>query len=400
MSVLDGPGEETSVFAQKVVAERDELRSIVRALEQARDDNAKAVYEWREKAWAMSALAVEWREKVEKALGATVLVDDSHTPDWAASQIGVLVDRTMAVEEAKLMNAAMQNATNVAMSAELDSLRSRVAHIRTVHSGLRWLNAIETALGLEHDPVNHTSEWAHDLIREIREIGNRNPACTHDGDNLEVEGASVDPDGTANQNIGLVIRCTRCKATWARDVIVGRLQPRPGDVRELEEAESAERTARSIQAKLEAETTELRAQLKKANARLTADQWARDVARRTKLPEERPAITKKFHVGPSTSGYITAGLYPDTEQPGEVFIVMDKAGSTINGLCDTIAVLTSIALQHGVPLKLLVEKLGRTRFEPDGQTGDPEIPMAHSIVDYVFRWLGHRFLPKEEETAK
>jgi ribonucleoside-diphosphate reductase alpha chain len=123
---------------------------------------------------------------------------------------------------------------------------------------------------------------------------------------------------------------------------------------------------------------------------------------RMKLPDERDSKTHKFSIA-GHEGYLTVGLY-DNQQPGEIFLRMAKEGSTISGLMDTIATMTSIALQYGVPLKALVDKFSHTRFEPSGFTNNPEIPMAKSIVDYVFRWLGNRFLqeaaaPDEQETG-
>ena len=78
--------------------------------------------------------------------------------------------------------------------------------------------------------------------------------------------------------------------------------------------------------------------------------------------------------------------------PGEIFVRMAKEGSTISGLMDSFATAISLALQHGVPLKLLVDKFAHTRFEPSGWTGNPDIPRASSIMDYLFRWLGRKFL--------
>lgn len=118
-------------------------------------------------------------------------------------------------------------------------------------------------------------------------------------------------------------------------------------------------------------------------------------AGRRKLPDERKAITHKFSVG-GHEGYITVGLYDDG-QPGEIFLVMAKEGSTISGLMDAFATSISLALQYGVPLKDLVEKFSHTRFEPSGFTKNPEIPMAKSLVDYIFRWLGSKFLSREEK---
>src|SRR5919108_202221 len=113
---------------------------------------------------------------------------------------------------------------------------------------------------------------------------------------------------------------------------------------------------------------------------------------RRKLPDERRSITHKFDIA-GHEGYITAGTYEDG-QPGEIFITMSKEGSTISGLMDSFATAISMALQYGVPLRVLVDKFSHTRFEPSGWTGSPEIPRASSIMDYLFRWLGGKFLPQ------
>ncbi len=115
---------------------------------------------------------------------------------------------------------------------------------------------------------------------------------------------------------------------------------------------------------------------------------------RRKLPDERNSITHKFSVA-GHEGYITVGLYPDGT-PGEVFISMNKAGSTISGLMDTIAVSVSTGLQYGVPLQFYVDKFSHVRFEPSGFTGNQQVPYAKSIVDYIFRWLGSRFLGESQ----
>jgi ribonucleoside-diphosphate reductase alpha chain len=117
-------------------------------------------------------------------------------------------------------------------------------------------------------------------------------------------------------------------------------------------------------------------------------------AYRHRLPVERNAITHKFDIA-GHEGYITVGLYDDG-QPGEIFLKMAKEGSTISGLMDTFATTVSVALQYGVPLRDLVHKFAHVRFEPSGFTSNPEIPIAKSIVDYIFRWMGSRFLPPEE----
>jgi ribonucleoside-diphosphate reductase alpha chain len=114
---------------------------------------------------------------------------------------------------------------------------------------------------------------------------------------------------------------------------------------------------------------------------------------RRKLPDERESITHKFSIG-GHEGYITVGKYEDGSA-GEIFITMAKEGSTISGLMDSFATMTSLALQHGVPLQLLVDKFTHTRFEPSGFTRNPEIPMAKSIMDYIFKWLASKFLSRE-----
>ncbi len=116
--------------------------------------------------------------------------------------------------------------------------------------------------------------------------------------------------------------------------------------------------------------------------------------RRRKLADERLAYTHKFSIA-GHEGYLTTGLYDDG-QPGEIFLKMAKEGSTVSGLMDTIATMTSIALQYGVPLKALVDKFSHTRFEPSGFTNNKKIPIAKSVMDYVFRYLGDRYLAIEE----
>jgi len=116
---------------------------------------------------------------------------------------------------------------------------------------------------------------------------------------------------------------------------------------------------------------------------------------RRKLPDERQAFTHKFSIA-GHEGYLTVGLYEEGK-PGEIFLKMAKEGSTISGLMDTIATMTSIALQYGVPLKALVDKFSHTRFEPSGFTNNPEIPIAKSVTDYVFRYIGNRFIEGETE---
>ncbi len=114
---------------------------------------------------------------------------------------------------------------------------------------------------------------------------------------------------------------------------------------------------------------------------------------RRKLPDERRSITHKFSIG-GHEGYLTVGLFDDGT-PGELFITMAKEGSTISGLMDSFATAVSYGLQYGVPLKFFVDKFSHVRFEPSGWTGNPQVPYAKSIMDYIFRWLGAKFLGPE-----
>ena len=117
---------------------------------------------------------------------------------------------------------------------------------------------------------------------------------------------------------------------------------------------------------------------------------------RHKLPDERRSITHKFDIA-GHEGYITAGMYEDGK-PGEIFITMSKEGSTISGLMDSFATAISMAMQYGVPLRVLVDKFSHMRFEPSGFTRNPDIPMAKSIMDYLFRWLATKFLDGKAQT--
>lgn len=110
---------------------------------------------------------------------------------------------------------------------------------------------------------------------------------------------------------------------------------------------------------------------------------------RRRLPDMRQSLTHKFSIN-GHEGYLIVGLFEDG-RPGELFIRMAKEGSTMSGLADTIGILTSLALQYGVPVEALALKFERMRFEPSGWTKNPEIRQAHSISDYIFRWLGLTF---------
>jgi ribonucleoside-diphosphate reductase alpha chain len=117
---------------------------------------------------------------------------------------------------------------------------------------------------------------------------------------------------------------------------------------------------------------------------------------RRRLPNDCRSLRHKFDIA-GHEGYIHVGTYDDG-QPGEIFIKIAKEGSTVSGLMDTVGILTSMALQYGVPLEVLVDKFGHVRFEPSGFTKNPDIPIAKSLIDYIFRFLGSRFLSPEQRT--
>ena len=119
--------------------------------------------------------------------------------------------------------------------------------------------------------------------------------------------------------------------------------------------------------------------------------------RRERLPDTRQSITHKFNVS-GHEGYITVGLFPDG-RPGELFITMAKEGSTIGGLMDAFGTAVSMSLQYGVPLEDYVRKFSHMRFEPQGYTKNPDIRIAKSLIDYIFRWLGITFLPGYKEAS-
>ena len=125
---------------------------------------------------------------------------------------------------------------------------------------------------------------------------------------------------------------------------------------------------------------------------------AAGLLRRRRLPDERRSITHKFSVA-GHDGYLTVGMYEDGT-PGEIFIVMAKAGSTLSGVMDSFATAVSLGLQHGVPLRLFVNKFSHVRFEPHGFTKNPDIPIAKSIIDYIFRWMGIKLLGEAPASAQ
>lgn len=117
---------------------------------------------------------------------------------------------------------------------------------------------------------------------------------------------------------------------------------------------------------------------------------------RRKLPDERNSITHRFAIA-GHKGYLTVGLYEDGT-PGELFIEIAKEGSTVSGLFDAFGIMVSLALQSGVPLKVICDKMTGSRFDPSGYTDNPAISPASSIMDYVFRWMRMKFLPDSDAT--
>jgi ribonucleoside-diphosphate reductase alpha chain len=127
----------------------------------------------------------------------------------------------------------------------------------------------------------------------------------------------------------------------------------------------------------------------KAFARVQEEVLRLRVRGRERLPDERKSVTHKFSIA-GHEGYLTVGMYPDG-RPGEMFIRMAKAGSIVDGLTDAVAIAVSVGLQQGVPVSTFVRKYINSRFDPSGFTTNPQIQIAKSITDYVFRWIGMRF---------
>jgi ribonucleoside-diphosphate reductase alpha chain len=116
---------------------------------------------------------------------------------------------------------------------------------------------------------------------------------------------------------------------------------------------------------------------------------------RRQMPIERQEIGRKFQVG-EYEGYIHVGLFPDGT-PGDVFVDIAKEGTTLAGLMNAFMISVSLGLQYGVPLDVYVSKFSHMRFEPSGLTNDPDIRVAKSLVDYIFRWLGKKFLSADQQ---
>jgi ribonucleoside-diphosphate reductase alpha chain len=134
----------------------------------------------------------------------------------------------------------------------------------------------------------------------------------------------------------------------------------------------------------------------KTEQKLEPEESPKWMAYRRKLPDTRRSITHKFNVS-GFEGYVTIGFYPDTDEPGEIFIVTQKQGSTLAGLMDSFATSISLGLQFGVPLQAFVDKFKETRFEPAGWTINEDLKFATSVLDYIFKWLEKEFIDDETE---
>ena len=116
---------------------------------------------------------------------------------------------------------------------------------------------------------------------------------------------------------------------------------------------------------------------------------------RRRLPDDRIEVGRKFQVG-EYEGYIHVGLFDDGT-PGDIFVDIAKEGTTLAGLMNSFMISVSLGLQYGVPLEVYVSKFAHMRFEPSGLTNDPDIRVAKSIVDYIFRWMGKKFLTADQQ---
>jgi ribonucleotide reductase alpha subunit len=118
--------------------------------------------------------------------------------------------------------------------------------------------------------------------------------------------------------------------------------------------------------------------------------------KRRRLPDDRTEIGRKFRVG-EYEGYIHVGVFPEDGTPGDIFVDIAKDGTTLQGLMNSLMIAVSMGLQYGVPPEVYVSKLSHLRFEPSGPTNDPDIRTAKSIVDYIFRWFGKKFLDVDQQ---
>ncbi|HTX75994.1 MAG TPA: vitamin B12-dependent ribonucleotide reductase, partial [Terracidiphilus sp.] len=261
-----------------------------------------------------------------------------------------------------------------------------MGHIKMMSAAQPFLSgAISKTVNLPHDcsiddiAEAYTESWRQGLKAvAIYRDGSKGaqPLNVSDGNKAKaIKGAAADETLTAAAD--------RVLAALSN----GRTAP-DADLKTLEAkvSEKIEVTAKSVSTAASAFNSAI------ASITAISDQSADAPPRavRHRLPEERASLTHKFGIA-GHEGYITVGLYPNG-QPGEIFIRMAKEGSTVAGLMDSFATAISLALQHGVPLRVLCEKFAHSRFEPSGWTGNEQIGYAKSIMDYIFRWLQLRFL--------
>jgi ribonucleoside-diphosphate reductase alpha chain len=171
----------------------------------------------------------------------------------------------------------------------------------------------------------------------------------------------------------------------------------PLNVKKTKDMGAVAEAASEVVSEMAQEKIELKTRISEFEKQIEELRKKADEPVRRHMAETRVSLTHKFDIA-GHEGYITVGLY-ENGQPGEVFIQMSKEGSTIGGLMDTVATLTSLALQYGVPLESLVKKFAYQRFEPSGFTKNPDIRNATSITDYVFRWLGCQFIKGYKEAT-
>jgi ribonucleoside-diphosphate reductase alpha chain len=270
-----------------------------------------------------------------------------------------------------------------------------MGHVKMMAAAQPFLSgAISKTVNLPHDC---TIEDVAEAYAESWRQGLKAVAIYRDGSKgaqpLNVsdgKGANAIKSAKENADDAVTAAADRVLAALAS----GKTAPE-ADVKTLEAklSEKIEITAKSVVDATQAFTAALAAITTNPGANVQ-DLNAPPRAVRHRLPEERASLTHKFGIA-GHEGYITVGLYPNG-QPGEIFIKMAKEGSTVSGLMDSFATATSLALQHGVPLKVLCEKFAHSRFEPSGWTGNENIGYAKSIMDYIFRWIQLRFLSGQQ----
>ena len=268
-----------------------------------------------------------------------------------------------------------------------------MGHVRMMAATQPFLSgAISKTVNLPHDC---TLDDIAEAYLESWRLGLKAVAVYRDGS----KGAQ--PLNVSDGNKAKDIKQSSPEQSAAADRVLAALssghKPAEADLKTLETkvAEKVEIASKSIVAASTAFTAALaRTEASEAERSDLEQSEAPPRAVRHRLPSERASLTHKFSIA-GHEGYITVGLYPNG-QPGEIFIRMAKEGSTVSGLMDSFATAASLALQHGVPLKVLCEKFAHSRFEPSGWTGNEHIGYAKSIMDYIFRWLQLRFLSGQQ----